>query len=176
MLLQWELFVLAAHQRQALSTPELEVGGRSAAGADVAPNCRSRHAETIPLRRFQSIAIGVTARLNQLPNQSPFSPHSSLLNQSGSDVFGFVLCLWHALLSKLTHSCAAKKNGARWLFSARNLVIVFHFQMSGRQWRLCRLWKQSPPFLSELETELITLSCADLGAFWETIDWVGGSF
>lgn len=26
------------------------------------------------------------------------------------------------------------------------------------------------PFLSELETELITLSCADLGDFWETID------
>ena len=32
------------------------------------------------------------------------------------------------------------------------------------------------PFLSEQETELITLSCADLDAFWETIDWVDGSF
>lgn len=27
-----------------------------------------------------------------------------------------------------------------------------------------------PAFLSELKTELITLSRADLGAFWETID------
>lgn len=79
--------MLAAHQRQALSTPELEVGGRSAAGADVVPNCRSHHEETIPLHWFKALAIGVTARLNQLQNQSPFPPHSSLTDQSGVNLF-----------------------------------------------------------------------------------------
>lgn len=45
----------------------------AAAGADVPPNCRSRHAETILLNRFKAFAIGVTARLNQLQNASSIS-------------------------------------------------------------------------------------------------------
>lgn len=48
--------------------------------------------------------------------------------------------------------------------------------MSGRQGRLLLTLETAAPFLSELEPELITLSCPDLGAFWESIDWVDGSF
>lgn len=48
----------------------------AAACADVPLNCRSRHAETIPLNHFKASAIGVTAGLNQLQNVSPvFIPH-----------------------------------------------------------------------------------------------------
>lgn len=66
--------MLGAHHK-------LEVRGGTAAGADVAPNCSSRHAETIPLDRFKASTIGVTARLNQLQNQSPpfFLPTESIL-------------------------------------------------------------------------------------------------
>lgn len=45
----------------------------AAAGADVPPNCRSHHAETILLNHFKASAIGVTARLNQLQNASAVS-------------------------------------------------------------------------------------------------------
>lgn len=65
--------MLGAHHK-------LEVRGGTAAGADVAPNCSSRHAETIPLDRFKASTIGVTARLNQPQNQSPL--FSSRLNPS----------------------------------------------------------------------------------------------
>lgn len=40
----------------------------SAAGADVPPNCRSHHAETILLNHFKASAISVTGRLDQLQN------------------------------------------------------------------------------------------------------------
>lgn len=56
-----------------------EVRGGTAAGADVAPNCSSRHAETIPLDRFKASTIGVTARLKQLQSQSPPLSESILL-------------------------------------------------------------------------------------------------
>lgn len=74
--IQWELFVLAANQNQ--SSENARFGGwggcrGTAAGADVPPNCRSHHAETILLNHFKASAIGVTARLNQLQNASPVS-------------------------------------------------------------------------------------------------------
>lgn len=65
--------------------------GGTAAGADVAPNCSSRHAETIPLDRFKASTIGVTARLNQLQNQSApfFLPTESILLKMDSGSFWF---------------------------------------------------------------------------------------
>lgn len=47
--------------------------GAAAAGADVPPNYRSPHAESILLNHFKASAMGFTARLNQLQNASPVS-------------------------------------------------------------------------------------------------------
>lgn len=60
--------------------PTLRFGGweGAAAGADVLPNFRSHHAETILLNHFKASAIGVTARLNQLENAGPVSIPSVL--------------------------------------------------------------------------------------------------
>lgn len=74
--------MLAAYQRRSQRGPDLggslEAGepaaavaaAAAAAAADVLPNCRSCHAETILSDHFKASAIGVSARLNQLQNAS----------------------------------------------------------------------------------------------------------
>lgn len=74
--------MLAAYQRRSQRGPDLGgsldasepaaavAAAAAAAAADVLPNCRSCHAETILSDHFKASAIGVSARLNQLQNAS----------------------------------------------------------------------------------------------------------
>lgn len=76
--------MLAAYQRRSQRGPDLggsldagepaavavAAAAAAAAAADVLPNCRSCHAETILSDHFKASAIGVSARLNQLQNAS----------------------------------------------------------------------------------------------------------
>lgn len=100
----------------------------AAGGADVPPNYRSHHAETILLNHFKASAIGVTARLNQLQNASPVSIPRCWIDS-------VVLCA----LGKNVHNtgfhykwsflCQYRNQWFRLKYIAWNLVIVFHFQI-----------------------------------------------
>lgn len=69
-LISYRVAAAAAAAAAAATAAATAATTAATACADVTPNYRSRHAETVLLEHFKACAIGVAARLKQLSNGS----------------------------------------------------------------------------------------------------------